>query len=350
MKKIQLFIVFLSFLGCSMQQRQESLSQSGLLWKITGNGLSSPSYLFGTVHTPEAIKIIDSIPAFKSVFTSTHQFVCEILPDSSNETNPFTKKHSDKTLSFLKPWPVTDSTYANLLTDMQRSIFDSACKANKKINLIEWGNLRPFKAINFIQTIERINGHKRRPNKVIANSLPDPYNDSLKIYFLDYYLLNQAKSHKMETFGLETIEERQIIYNSIPQYIPQLSYRTEMDLFIYYLENYKKIDSLNNEYKSKLMSQYFNQKLDSMTIQKRGINTNIELVNWWLEYDDSEIMQDFLIDKRNELWMQRIPKFIQNKSSFIAVGAGHLGGEKGLINQLRKLNYTVVSIEKTINN
>lgn len=51
-------------------------------------------------------------------------------------------------------------------------------------------------------------------------------------------------------------------------------------------------------------------------------------------------------DKRDELWMQRIPIFIQNILSFIAVGAAYLGGEKGLINQLRELNYTIALIEK----
>ena len=48
-----------------------------------------------------------------------------------------------------------------------------------------------------------------------------------------------------------------------------------------------------------------------------------------------------VIDERNNYWMKEIPGLIEENSCFIAVGAGHLGGEKGIINQLRELGYTV---------
>jgi len=37
---------------------------------------------------------------------------------------------------------------------------------------------------------------------------------------------------------------------------------------------------------------------------------------------------------------------IKNKSSFIAVGTSHLGGEKGLVNQPRKLGYVLENISR----
>jgi len=342
--KIIFIIVLLSFLGCCKQN--ESLPVHGLLWQIKGNGLSKPSYLFGTAHTPEAIQIIDSIPVFKSVFTSTHQFICEMLPDSTIVTNPFSPEKTKKTLSFLKPWPVADSTYAILLTDTQRNILDSACQTNKNINLIEWGNIRPMSGINLIKSIKRAKSNILTKSKVTAKALPD--NDSLIVYILDFYLLNQAKLHQLKTIGLETKVERQIHHDSIVSHIPQLSYRTEVDIFIHYLENNKQIDSLNGDYENKLMSQYFSQDLDKMLHTKAGLKTNIELINWWRGYDNSEIVKRYIIEKRNAQWIQRIPELIQETSSFIAVGAGHLGGEKGLINQLRELNYKVIPIEDTL--
>lgn len=349
MKLNPLFIIMiLSLLGCGKQKQNESLPIQGLLWQIKGNELSAPSYLFGTAHTSEAIQIIDSIPAFKSAFTSTQQFICEILPDSTKMINLFFPKRTEKKMSFLKPWPIADSTYTNLLTRTQRIILDSACKANEKFNIIEGWNLRPYKAMNFIKATEGVNGNIGRSKKVTAKALPEPDKDSLRIRYLDHYLLNQAKLHQMKTFGLETTEERQINFDSIMLQIPQLSYREEIDLFIYYIEHHQQLESLKYINKSKIMPLYFSQNLDSMSICERGINTNMELVTWWQGYNDSEIIQNFLIDKRNELWMQRIPNFIQNTSSFIAVGAAHLGGEKGLINQLREQNYEVIPIDKTL--
>ena len=52
-----------------------------------------------------------------------------------------------------------------------------------------------------------------------------------------------------------------------------------------------------------------------------------------------------IFDERNNYWMKKIPDLIEENSCFIAVGAGHLGGERGIINQLRELGYTVNRIK-----
>ena len=44
--------------------------------------------------------------------------------------------------------------------------------------------------------------------------------------------------------------------------------------------------------------------------------------------------------------MKKIPDLIAEKSCFIAVGAAHLVEEKGLINKLRELGYTVVPLQE----
>ena len=47
------------------------------------------------------------------------------------------------------------------------------------------------------------------------------------------------------------------------------------------------------------------------------------------------------ISGRNKTWVPRIKTIIHKKNSFIAVGAGHLWGEEGLINLLREEGYEV---------
>ncbi len=44
-------------------------------------------------------------------------------------------------------------------------------------------------------------------------------------------------------------------------------------------------------------------------------------------------------------WIPTIEKQISNSNCFIAVGAGHLGGEKGLISLLKEKNYIVKPIQ-----
>ena len=72
MKIKLLFIAIISvfLLQCKSEQN-EPLPQYGLLWKISGNGLTNTSYLFGTYHKPGGMRILDSIKTFDSIFSST---------------------------------------------------------------------------------------------------------------------------------------------------------------------------------------------------------------------------------------------------------------------------------------
>jgi uncharacterized protein YbaP (TraB family) len=56
-----------------------------------------------------------------------------------------------------------------------------------------------------------------------------------------------------------------------------------------------------------------------------------------------EFEQLLLID-RNLKWIPRIEKLIENKSCFIAVGALHLEGEKGLVSLLKSKRYKLKPI------
>ena len=56
--------------------------------------------------------------------------------------------------------------------------------------------------------------------------------------------------------------------------------------------------------------------------------------------DDSEWdfngYEDILLSNRNAAWVPIMEKAMQGKSTFFAVGAGHLGGKKGVLSLLKK--------------
>jgi uncharacterized protein YbaP (TraB family) len=52
-----------------------------------------------------------------------------------------------------------------------------------------------------------------------------------------------------------------------------------------------------------------------------------------------------LVDERNFEWLKQLPQLMKNSSCFIAVGALHLAGENGLVEQLRKMGYKVKPVE-----
>jgi hypothetical protein len=55
--------------------------------------------------------------------------------------------------------------------------------------------------------------------------------------------------------------------------------------------------------------------------------------------------QTTLLDNRNVAWIPKLEKEMNEKSSFIAVGGGHLGGKKGVINLLKAKGYKITAIK-----
>ena len=59
---------------------------------------------------------------------------------------------------------------------------------------------------------------------------------------------------------------------------------------------------------------------------------------------DFQAFSEKLLDERNLNWVEPIKELMHEKVVFIAVGAGHLPGELGMINLLRQEGYTVKPI------
>jgi len=57
---------------------------------------------------------------------------------------------------------------------------------------------------------------------------------------------------------------------------------------------------------------------------------------------------DVLLYHRNQNWVKKLKTLLAEKALIIAVGAGHLPGEKGLINLLRKEGYTLTPVENKL--
>ena len=57
---------------------------------------------------------------------------------------------------------------------------------------------------------------------------------------------------------------------------------------------------------------------------------------------------DIMLYHRNQNWVEKLKSVMPNHSVVIAVGAGHLPGEKGVINLLRKEGYKVSPVDNTI--
>ncbi len=130
-----------------------------------------------------------------------------------------------------------------------------------------------------------------------------------------------AKARQMAIKGLEATKDQLDVIDSIP-------YQVQADMLAKSLMD---IDSLRISFKQ-LLEVYKNKDLDSLNI----------LMN-----DDPDFgkYETIMIDKRNAKWIPEIVDQAKLEPTFFAFGAGHLGGEKGVINMLRKRGYSVEPVK-----
>ncbi len=73
---------------------------------------------------------------------------------------------------------------------------------------------------------------------------------------------------------------------------------------------------------------------------------NIEKLHQLTVSEDSGIanFEDVFLNNRNENWIPVIENLMKKQPTFIAVGAAHLGGSKGILNLLKSKGYIIEPI------
>jgi len=346
--KLLLILFFWFLIYVNAKNELEPLPKSGLLWKILGNGLQKPSYLFGTYHAKGGMQILDSISGIEELLLSTNALICESEFEISEIIKPVETKNQSELNNFLKPWPAADSTYNNLLNEDQKVVFDSIFNSNNTLKGIKLLNLRPLSLLNYMKYYNNLNQFKPESN---FSKVDNSANNSNKVEVLDSYLQLLAKENNMNIIELEPKNSMQKIEVVLSNEQPVMSYKKEINILLNYLVNQTKIALLSKETVNKVLSAYLLQDIAYLITQQENehcLNDNFGQLGSEDERNRENTYRR-VVDDRNEDWMTKIPSIIKNKSSFIAVGASHLGGEKGLIKQLRKLGYVIENIPERNN-
>lgn len=293
MKKRILFlaVILASVVGCSAQ----------VFYKVSGNGLEHPSWIFGTHHLAP-LSILDSIPSARQALEESDQVVGEL----------------DMTVGqmalgmALQPFMMApaDSTLRDLIAPED---FDRISKVFEQyapmpgMTLETFSMMRPMVASSVVSI------------GAISRSMPG-FNPQEQ---LDTYFQTVAKEKGKKVTGLETPElQGRLLYTTTPLVV-QATSLVEM------LDNPDKIV----EQGKKLNKYYMAQDIESLLTLMEG------------EEETSEFMEA-LLDRRNADWLTKLPAILSEGSNFVAVGALHLVGDKGIVNGLRKLGYTVEPVRK----
>ncbi len=137
----------------------------------------------------------------------------------------------------------------------------------------------------------------------------------------DLTVMSIAGENKIPLIGLETIEQQLGFFDEVPT-------DKMAEMILESIRDYEK----EVENTLKLMELYFKEKVDKL----------IPLLN----KKSPEFMEfaDLFLYNRNRAWVPKLEEEMKDKSCFVAVGAGHLFGENGLIDLFEKKGYTLTAI------
>jgi uncharacterized protein len=266
-----------------------------LFWKVSGNGLSKPSYLFGTHHLIEKEKIagFDKVLA---VIPQTDVVVGEM--DMSNMLG--------MQLKMLKVIMMKDSTMHDLLNAEDYSLVDTQLKDVVGTGLDKLGKMKPsmLSALYEVKLYMKQNNTKKEPEAV------------------DIVFQKAGKKAKKKIIGLETIDQQmEILFNS-------MSLKSQAESLLKAVKDKDKsldqLKQLNEAYLSgdlKRISE-LNSEDGQMTPEEK---------------------KTFIVDRNNN-WIAQLKVLMPKQSCFVAVGCMHLVDEVGLIQQLKIAGYTVEAV------
>jgi uncharacterized protein YbaP (TraB family) len=287
-----LFFLFVAFSSASVHVSAQSntfKTDKAIFYEISGNGLRMPSYLFGTMHLLTQ-QYVDSLPMVMDYYGKCTQVAGEMILDSSTS------------LKMLPATMLKGQTLKEVLPDDLYSATNNWLKELSGYDLALFNALNPMTInVTLLQLVQ-------------AKYYPVPSGAVL----MDNYFQQRAKKEHKEVIGLENVEEQvNALFN-------QFSIERQTELLKQFVkEKDKSISDLG-----KMTKLYRTQQLDAL-----------EKLMYDETYTQAEI--EVLLYKRNEKWVEQLPVLMMRAPTFIAVGALHLAGERGLVNLLRQKGYTV---------
>lgn len=291
-------IISLLLLICLVQS-----AHAQLLWKISGNGLEKPSYVFGTYHlSPLGIK--DSIAALPQAVNETTQVYGEVV--MSEMMSPAFMQSMQQQMMMPK-----DSTLQSLFTPEQYEEVGKVIKENMMVDIAMLAQLKPAAITQQLAVI------------LYMRHTPG-FNPQEQ---LDNYFQQQAQQQGKKVGGLETVQSQiDILFNS-------QTLKRQAELLHCMAHD---IDRTVGQVK-RVIAAY----------QKQDLKIVLQLLaeRHGDACDPLPGEMEALIDNRNKAWAEKMPAIMSEAPTLFVVGAGHLPGDNGLLNLLQQQGYTLEDLK-----
>ena len=290
----RILILWLFFLSFSMPLHAEVTASfvsktgydKGILWKITSPKKRN-SYLLGTIHVEDPRVI--NLP--QKVLRTIHQsssMSLEVIPDPQLQ---------QKTLLAM-----LYQDGRNLRQVVGEKLYKRSVEALRDHGIPEQfaSQMKPWAVMTYL-------------------SLPRVETGE----FLDKRLYTIAKQRGMKTYALETFEEQISVFD-------KLSRQEEINMLKDTLDELASIPAQI-------------EQLTQAWLQ-RDLNLIESLAKQQINESTSQAFMASILDKRNQLMVERMQPRLKEGRAFIAVGALHLPGEKGLLHLLSLQGYKIEAV------
>lgn len=269
---------------------QKNTDNKSLLWHISGKGLEKSSYLFGTIHQICQDDYVWT-DKMKASLEKSEKICFEMDMDDPTLMMQVAMGLMDKSGKALKDY-FTPEQYEHIKKYMKDSL---------GMDIAMFAQMKPVALESII-------------------SMKDGKCDNPVSY--EETIMKTAQNDKKEILGLEAPKEQLDVLETIPvdsvikDLLDAVEHRANND---------------DSEY-NKLIAAYKQQDLPTL----------FQLIKNSKELGDG---MDAFLDTRNKKWIPRMAEMMKNNSVFFAVGAGHLWGDNGVINLLRKEGYKVEMVK-----
>ncbi|MCB0276852.1 MAG: TraB/GumN family protein [Calditrichaeota bacterium] len=285
-------LALLSFLlvllaGCAGSKPAKVGDSQALLWKITHPEATEPSYLYGTIHLiPQSSFFVgDSLSA---VLERIDKLVLEIdMSDPAIQTQ----------LMMIMPMAGGETL---------QTLLGERYDFTRKVFLDSFG-----------LDLEILNAIK--PMLVMAAAMPKLFDEPAEGY--EMFLLKQASQREIPVSGLETVQEQGAALDVIP--LPEQAN--------YLYEFASDLSGQRQQFRD-LVGEYLKGNLQALYVLMASSG-------------EMDAYGEVLLDGRNRNWVPRIREQVLSGGALIAVGAGHFGGDQGLLKLLPEAGFTLTPIQ-----
>jgi len=280
-------------LGASTALAGDRAYSEGRLWRIEAPGSTSPSYVFGTIHSDRE-PVVDLAERVERAFDGAARYAFEL--DFDND----------------------------IQTAMTQAMMDTAGPPlSERLDDTAWRQLQQVARERGLppQQLERL------APWAVALTLATPEVQPSET--LDRVLYRRAKGTGRPITGLESVDEQIAIFAGLSQ-----AQQLDMLRQVIDLGAADRIEPLFDRLVEAWLAGHVGRLVELSEAHPMMGNTQAQ-----------EALEQRLVDQRNARMAERMAPLIDRGGAFVAIGALHLPGEQGVLQRLSHAGYTIEAVE-----